>query len=262
MGANTRPQGATTKRPLGRLHLLLRWLRLLLRLRRLLRLLIKDGRTAGWAGVWASGHRCARLHRHLGHGAGPALSRGSPGAAHLARLAAGSDPGFRQCPGQRRDRAAAVPAGDPLLGEPEHQLSRDPQEPARHLHVRHRPGDRHRVRDVVDGAGDGHGIARGSGPRRRALPHRRRRRGRSGEKAAPPGPDRAARREHHQRRDRAGPVRRDRPRRHRRGRGQPVRPGHPVHLAPTSAVSPPGCWSGVRWPWCAAESTRPWRKAR
>ena len=75
----------------------------------------------------------------------------------------------------------------------------------------------------------GDGIARGRGPRRRALPHRRGRCGRSGEKAATPGPDRAARREHHQRRDRAGPVRRDRPRRGRRGRGRPARLDRPVY---------------------------------
>ena len=50
---------------------------------------------AGWAGVWPCPHRRARLHRHPGDGHRPALPRGSPGAAHPARRAAGSDPQFR-----------------------------------------------------------------------------------------------------------------------------------------------------------------------
>ena len=61
-----------------------------------------------------------------------------------------------------------------------------------------------------DGTRAGHGVTRGRGPGRRALPHRRRRRRRAGEEAAAPRPDRAARREPHQRRHRAGAVRRDR----------------------------------------------------
>ena len=183
----------------------------------------------GWAGAWACRHRCARFRGHRGNGPGPALPRGSPGSAHPARLAARSDPCVRRCSDQRRDRAAAVPAGDPLLGEPEHELSRAPQEPTRHHFVRHRSGDRHRGSGVMDGASARHGITRGGGPRCRALPHRRCRGGRPGEKAATPGPHRAARREHHQRRDRAGPVRRDRPRRDWWGRGQPARFDGPVY---------------------------------
>ncbi|EUA65697.1 sodium/hydrogen exchanger family protein [Mycobacterium xenopi 4042] len=75
------------------------------------------------------------------------------------------------------------------------------------------------------------------------------------------GPDGAARREHHQRRDRACFVRRD-----RRGRDRQPAIGPPPSSAalsaPTSAVSPPGCWSDWRSPCCAADSTRRWRRAR
>ena len=101
------------------------------------------------------------------------------------------------------------------------------EEPARHRFPQRRPGDCHCRSGDLDGTGAGNGVTRGVGPRCRALPHRRRRRGRPGETATASHSDRVEGGKHHQRRDRARPLRRERLRCGRRKPDQPDRPDGP-----------------------------------
>ena len=83
-----------------------------------------------------------------------------------------------------------------------------------------------------------------------------------GETVAAPGPDRAARGEHHQRRHRARPLRRDRLRCGRWRPGQPGRPGRPFRRLLPRRYRRRAAGRRRGDPGAPPDSTRRWRKER